>query len=338
MKRLSKSLVRLYPAEWRQRYGAEFEAMLEDVPPGWSAHFDLFKGAIRMQLSIPSFPKLALMLSLAGLLTGLGASFTVTPRYTSTAELVYEDNRAGSATAVEQFLTSEGLLLSRSWLSLMIQEPQLQLYRQDLAKAPLEDVIEKMRRDLQIAVVSQSDRAVFFRIAFTYGEPLKAQATVHEVISRFYDENTRQQHQHRQASPPMGNEERLERQKIRRGIWTLPKHHRWGTKNALSGRWRNWNRESPLSNSAQAWLGRRLPPRWLPPPLPCRKTPSVWRWSIRRACPQDPSIPIGTCSWQPVSAPGFFWRLSLRSSVAPSSRRRRCQPLLLDTASRMMWV
>jgi hypothetical protein len=212
MNRRARSLIRLYPAQWRQRYGAEFEAMLEEVPPGWSAFFDLLKGAIRMQLSIPSFPKLALTLSLAGLLTGLGASFMATPRYTSTAELVNEEHRAGSATAVDQFLASKAVLLSRPWLSLMIQEPQLQLYRQDLAKAPLEDVIEKMRRDLQIAVVSQSDRAVFFRIAFTYGEPLKAQATVQEVISRFYDENTRQQHQDRQASPPMGNEERLERQ------------------------------------------------------------------------------------------------------------------------------
>jgi hypothetical protein len=43
MNRLAKSLVHLYPAEWRKRYGSEFEGLVEDVPPGWSAHFDLLK-------------------------------------------------------------------------------------------------------------------------------------------------------------------------------------------------------------------------------------------------------------------------------------------------------
>jgi hypothetical protein len=55
MNRLARSLIRLYPAAWRKRYGAEFEALLEEAPQGWSAVFDLFTGAIRMQLSIPSF-------------------------------------------------------------------------------------------------------------------------------------------------------------------------------------------------------------------------------------------------------------------------------------------
>jgi len=72
MNRVARSLIRLYPAAWCKRYGAEFEAMLEDVPQGWSAVFDLSKGAIRMQLSMPSFPKLALILSLVGLAVGLG--------------------------------------------------------------------------------------------------------------------------------------------------------------------------------------------------------------------------------------------------------------------------
>jgi hypothetical protein len=51
MNRLTRTLIRLYPGGWRKRYGAEFEAMLEQVPPGWSANFDLFKGSIRMQFS-----------------------------------------------------------------------------------------------------------------------------------------------------------------------------------------------------------------------------------------------------------------------------------------------
>jgi hypothetical protein len=79
MKRLTRFFIRLYPATWRARYGEEFEALLEDSSSDWPAIFDLLKGAIRMQLSVSTFPKLALMLSITGLLAGLLISSLVAP-------------------------------------------------------------------------------------------------------------------------------------------------------------------------------------------------------------------------------------------------------------------
>jgi hypothetical protein len=67
MNRIAGSLIRLYPAACSKRYEAEFAAMLEEFPQGWSAVFDLLEGATRMHLSMPSFPKLALTISLLGL-------------------------------------------------------------------------------------------------------------------------------------------------------------------------------------------------------------------------------------------------------------------------------
>jgi hypothetical protein len=43
-------LLRLYPAVWRDRYGAEFEALLADRPPGLLDRIDIVRGAIDARL------------------------------------------------------------------------------------------------------------------------------------------------------------------------------------------------------------------------------------------------------------------------------------------------
>jgi hypothetical protein len=40
MSGLARFVTHLYPAAWRQRYGDEFEALLEDKPPTLSCLFD----------------------------------------------------------------------------------------------------------------------------------------------------------------------------------------------------------------------------------------------------------------------------------------------------------
>ncbi len=43
-------LLRLYPAVWRDRYGAEFEALLADRPPGLRDRIDIVRGALDARL------------------------------------------------------------------------------------------------------------------------------------------------------------------------------------------------------------------------------------------------------------------------------------------------
>ena len=50
MNRLTRALIGLYPAAWRDRYAIEFEALLEDIRPGWTVLADVVKGALVMQL------------------------------------------------------------------------------------------------------------------------------------------------------------------------------------------------------------------------------------------------------------------------------------------------
>ncbi len=201
VKQTARFLIRLYPAHWRERYGEEFETLLEDSPAGFSSLLDLLKGAIKMQLNVPSFPKLAVLLGAAGLLIGGGISFLVTPRYVSTAELTFEYNPLSATPTAsrpnlrEWFLMSRVEILSRTSLSRVITDPRLDLYQRDRARWPLEDVIQNMTRDIQITESPGNDdsRYLHLRVAFTYRDPHKAQWVVQTLITKFQESNLARQ-------------------------------------------------------------------------------------------------------------------------------------------------
>jgi hypothetical protein len=68
MKRIFRLATRLYPAWWRQRYRTEFEALLEDVKPGWREFFDVINGALTMQ--IRTLGTIPIVCTLAGAIVG----------------------------------------------------------------------------------------------------------------------------------------------------------------------------------------------------------------------------------------------------------------------------
>jgi capsular polysaccharide biosynthesis protein len=181
MRRAAQFLIRLYPPSWRLRYGEEFEALLEDSPVGFSNIFDLVKGAIKMRLSVPAFPKLALVLSVSGLLAGLLISFTVTPTYISQGVMQFSGGEASRA-AIEL----EQQVLSRTSLSGIINDPNLNLYRGVRDHIPFEDVIANMR-DKDIKIRAFPGNAV--QISFAYPDRDKAQQTVNTLLARFVEAN-----------------------------------------------------------------------------------------------------------------------------------------------------
>jgi uncharacterized protein involved in exopolysaccharide biosynthesis len=195
---MARSLIRLYPKAWRERYGEEFEALLEDSSPGAPETFDLLRGAVKMQLSVPTFPKLAVGLSIAGLLAGLSVSFLVTPRYVSRAEMQYigaytdPGKTAVNRDLTEYFVQNQQQILSRTALSRIIQDPRLDLYPEERARIPLEDVIEKMRRDIRIVLQEPKVTGrhyLGFEIDFAYRDRIKAQQTVQAFMTLLEDAN-----------------------------------------------------------------------------------------------------------------------------------------------------
>ena len=161
-----------------------------------------------MQLAIPNFPRVALLLGTTGLLAGLAVSFAVTPRYDSSAVLQVVYNSAPQpATLVPAALQLrlQNEVLSRTTLSAIIQDPRLDLYPRERAQAPLEDVIEHMRHDLQMRIMGRpefpTDRYVAFEISFSYSDPHKAQQTVQALLNRFMDLNVMMKREKFAANP-----------------------------------------------------------------------------------------------------------------------------------------
>jgi Gram-negative bacterial TonB protein C-terminal len=59
MRALIRWAARLYPEAWRERYAAEFDALLEDISPSLVDLCDVLCGALRARLTSPSHPWLA---------------------------------------------------------------------------------------------------------------------------------------------------------------------------------------------------------------------------------------------------------------------------------------
>ncbi len=84
-------------------------------------------------------------------------------------------------------------ITSRNELASLINT--LQLYPKELARMPMDDVVDEMKRDIRIggiaaaAVGASANAAQAFQISFAYTDRYKAQSVVREIQSKFVTEN-----------------------------------------------------------------------------------------------------------------------------------------------------
>jgi uncharacterized protein involved in exopolysaccharide biosynthesis len=188
MKRTMRFLARLYPSRWRKRYGAELDALLEDATPSARDAFDVFCGALKMQMTTWSFGRIMLACSLVGILVAAAVSFAVPVHYLSQAVF--------TATPASEFTldTLKDLtrnISSRESLNPVIQEHNL--YARERARMSLDDVIDKMKQDitvetLPLASPRNRDRLTFV-VQFDYPDAHVAQQVNAELASRFIEGN-----------------------------------------------------------------------------------------------------------------------------------------------------
>lgn len=186
----------LYPYAWRQRYGEEFDALLEDVRPGWREFTDVTRGALKMQMTTgATYLKLAGALAVVGAIAAGALSFRVPKQYVSSTVLQATVKQQGdqpiSQAAIDKHLAYQLPLIeqqvrSRSSLSEMILRPSLDLYREERRHTPMEDIIEKMRRDLHVTAAVVHGSPVL-NISFAYPDQKKAQAVARELVSKFIE-------------------------------------------------------------------------------------------------------------------------------------------------------
>jgi uncharacterized protein involved in exopolysaccharide biosynthesis len=182
MKRWVKLASYFYPGWWRRRYAAEFHAMLDQSDANWKDFFDTLKGAITMQFTSWNGKSIALTFAVVGAMIAAAIAFSTPNQYSSSAviRLTPGNNdknlgrRLGNV-AQEAF--------SRTFLAQVIVS--LGLYKDERSRIPMEDVISKMRS--QIDLLSKPTTPGAFTIRTTYPDPRLAQAINYSLVGKFIE-------------------------------------------------------------------------------------------------------------------------------------------------------
>ena len=199
---------RLYPRAWRERYGDEFDALVEDAAADWRQLLNVTRSAISMQalLHLKEL-RLAGGLMLAGALLAMAASYGVPKRYVSSAVLQMAPVLVASQTTIPsvypagqdmlQRITADRIFqlrmqaTGRDSMLRLLQQPGLDLYPVEREHEGLEDLAEYvLAGDIHVIPVSLPDgKNGLFRISVAYPDRVKAQAVVREMVAQIQRNN-----------------------------------------------------------------------------------------------------------------------------------------------------
>jgi capsular polysaccharide biosynthesis protein len=173
--------MRLYPAAWRERYGAEFAALLEDVGAGWRVLADVVLGGVRMRMMAWTWWKTAAAFAVAGAAVAGVLAVRTPDAYVSTA--VVKMGGAGGPWLVS---TQAQKVFSRTSLAQLIQ--QHGLYPEERKRMPLEDIVqEMMRKYIRVVLLRNAGEkdAQEFSISFQYPERDAARRVTEALTDSF---------------------------------------------------------------------------------------------------------------------------------------------------------
>ena len=198
MKRWIAFVAVLYPRSWRDEFGEEFGALLEDVKPSWRVFRNVLGGAIQMQITEgTNWMKVAGATAVVGALVAGGLSYRVAPRYVSWAAISVTPQvdpvRPTSPgvlheRAMARVTEMENVVLSRFSLLRIINDPQIGLYTEERKRIPMADIVQEMRDNIHIQARESADSGmapIVLSISFSYPDQAKAQATVRALAFRF---------------------------------------------------------------------------------------------------------------------------------------------------------
>ncbi len=148
MKRLFHWAARIYPRTWRTRYAEEFSALLEETPFTGSALADVLWKGVTMQISDK---RVTLTCAAAGLALGLAFWAARDPKFNTQMTVAPSGD---TNAAIEAALT-------RSELSRLVR--QLDLYRAERSRQPMEEVVTLMRGDIHLQNAPNGPLTLAFR-------------------------------------------------------------------------------------------------------------------------------------------------------------------------------
>ena len=186
---------RLYPAAWRARYGAEFEALMEDVAPQWRDVWNVAGGAMEMQMTDVSFWKLVPALGVAGAIVMAVVAFLVRPVYESgavmrvTPTVVSEGQGEGIDAATAEFRRLDYLrtkTLGREALARIVADEKL------YPGEKVENGVARMQQNLRFtmpAFQARGGHASLLVMSFRYPDAGKAQQVVKRLVDLMMEGN-----------------------------------------------------------------------------------------------------------------------------------------------------
>lgn len=183
MRRWLRTAARLYPKRWRERYSAEFDALLNELQPVGKDVLDVLSGAVLMHAKMISRQVyLAGGMALAGMLVAGAVAYSRPPQYESTSVIHIASTEVDNPRTKEWLTDGWREVVSQASLAEVIQRPKLDLFRRDRRRKPLEDVIEEMKdKSVFVDIRRERDRSETFRISFVYPDPWKAQAVANAL-------------------------------------------------------------------------------------------------------------------------------------------------------------
>jgi len=191
MRRWLIFLAKGYPRAWRERYGVEFDALMEDVEPDWREFTNVLGGAVKLQLQGGTgLFKIAGAVALLGMLASLGISRIAPQRYVSSVQVRVtrpDDGDAAKAQADQDLDMMLQTTLSRNSLAEIIQRPSLDLYRAERQRVPMEDVVQQMRRDIMVRRDGREGSTI--SVSFAYPDRVKSPAVVRELTAKLVQGN-----------------------------------------------------------------------------------------------------------------------------------------------------
>jgi uncharacterized protein (TIGR03435 family) len=166
----------LYPPEWRARYAEEFLALVEDSPPSPGDLWDAIRGAMLMQMTSGSVPKLVAGFALAGLLAAGVLAWRLPDRYVSVSVLKVNGEESRMDRQHRWQKAFQTALSRNSLARIMVEEG---LYPEARRQKPMEDVIQDMRnKDIRIAPHGRNEV-----VEFAYPDPIVAQKTTRDLVA-----------------------------------------------------------------------------------------------------------------------------------------------------------
>ena len=183
MRRLMRLAARLYPAAWRVRYGAEFEALLEDMEPRWRDVWNVVGGATNMQMTTWTGWKMVAALGAAGAIAMAVAAAVMQPVYQSSAVMRVQE----LATAPGQSLGQERakrivamVVNAQGYTSLEEIVQDERLYPRGVGKGTMDDAVAQLRRDIRFM---PADHASALEVSFRYPDAIKAQQVTRKLMA-----------------------------------------------------------------------------------------------------------------------------------------------------------